>query len=91
LPIAVDGHLDNVADRIIVWGWSGLELGAPVLRYEGPVASGMLRGWSSADPDPLVMLGTPGLGLWFATLARIAPDGTLSDNVTTDLRIWGWE
>jgi hypothetical protein len=89
--IAPDGALsDNFADRIVVWGWAGAEPSAPDLRYEGPVAGGTLPGWNTDDPAPIVALGTPGFELWIATLVRIAPDGALSDNVATEIRIWGW-
>ena len=91
--IGPDGVLDqNLAERIVVWGWPTATPGAPTSRYAGPVDAGaVLRGWNPDAPEPLVMLGRfPGEDMWVATLARIAPDGTLSDNVTTELRVWGW-
>ena len=89
--IQPDGTLgDNVAERIIVWGWSPADPGVPSLRYEGPVGGGSLDGWDADNPDPLVMLGTPGLDIWLATLIRIAADGSLSDNFAASVKIWGW-
>ena len=89
--IAPDGTLsENVADRIIVWGWTGAEPSAPQPRYDGPIDGAVLPGWNARDPAPIVALGTPGFDLWIATLVRIAPDGTLSDNLAMSLRVWGW-
>jgi hypothetical protein len=90
LSIAPDGSIgDNVADRIVVWGWSGAEPSAPMLAYTGAVG-GQLDAWNARAPDPIVALGTPGFEVWLATLVRIAPDGTLSDNTATEIRIWRW-
>lgn len=91
--IGADGSLDqNAAERIIVWGWPDTPAGAPTPLYAGPVdGNAMLPGWDPDVPEPLVMLGKlPIIELWVSTLARISPDGTLSDNASTELRVWGW-
>lgn len=84
--IAEDGTIgDNVADRIIIWGWPS---GGPSERYDGPVdASAALSSWD--PPEPLVMGGALGT-LWFATLARIDADGSLHENVSNRLLVWGF-
>lgn len=91
--IGPDGELDqNLADRIVVWGWPPATTGAPTSRFAGPLdAEAVLPGWDPDAPEPLVMLGRfQGEDIWLTTLARIAPDGTLSDNVTNELRVFGW-
>jgi hypothetical protein len=89
--IAPDGSLgENIADRIVVWGWPAGTVGAPTLRYGGPVDAGaVLRGWDPDAPAPLVLLGRLG-ETWQSTLARVGADGTLSDNFAEELRVWGW-
>lgn len=90
--IAADGSLgDNVADRIIVWGWSDAALGAPDPRYSGPIAGGVLPGWDPGAPDPLVMLARfAGADTWQSTLVSIGPGGELRGNVADELLVWGW-
>jgi len=91
--IAPDGSLgDNLADRIVVWGWPAGTLAAPTLQYEGPVdASAVLPAWDPDAPVPLVMLGRLArTTTWQSTLARIGPGGELSENLATELRVWGW-
>lgn len=83
---------DNVSDRLVVWGWTPADLGAPHEIYAGPLdASAVIPGWSSSDPDPLVMLGRlTGVDTWQATLASIDADGVLGDNLAEELVVWGW-
>lgn len=91
--IGPDGELgDNVADRIIVWGWPMPGPGSPVPVYAGPLDEGaIVPDWNPDDPEPLVMLGRlADADTWHATLARIGPDGTLSDNAAEELHVWGW-
>jgi hypothetical protein len=90
--IAADGSLgDNVSDRIIVWGWSDAALGAPDLRYSGPIAGGELPGWNPGAPEPLVMLARfSGEATWQSTLVSIGPGGELRGNVADELMAWGW-
>lgn len=82
---------DNVADRLIVWGWDGPVPGAPTTLYDGPIVGGSLDGWDDSNPVPLVMLARlPASDVWQATLASIAPDGTLSENLAEHILVWGW-
>lgn len=89
--IGPDGALgDNLADRIVVWGWPDGTPGAPAQAYDGPVG-GMLPGWDPDQPRPLVMLARfADADTWQSTLATIAGDGTLGGNVADELRVWDW-
>ncbi len=86
--VADDGALsDNVAGEIVVWGWDD----APPLLYDGPVIGGTIPGWNADAPIPVVMLGRIDADAsWVATLASIAPDGALGDNVADRIVVWGW-
>jgi hypothetical protein len=90
--IAADGSLgDNMADRIVVWGWPVGALGAPDLRYSGPIAGGVLPDWDPQAPEPLVMLARfAGQDIWQSTLVSIGPGGELRGNVADELVAWGW-
>ena len=61
----------------------------PTELYRGPVVGGSIPGWDPDAPRPLVMLGRDADD-WVATLARIGPDGALSDNVTEEIIVWGF-
>jgi len=84
--IAADGTLsDNVAARILIYAFEG---DPPDLIFDGPVG-GRLPSWDPAAPLPLVMMGCQGTD-WVLALARIAPDGTLSDVIVDRLLVWTW-
>lgn len=90
--IGADGSLgDNLADRIIVWGWSGGTPGAPSVRYSGPIAGGQLDGWDPDAPEPMAMLARfSGQDTWQSTLVSIGPMGELRGNIADELMAWGW-
>jgi hypothetical protein len=91
--IAPDGATGtNVADRIVVWGWPDATPGAPTEVFAGPLdGNAVVPGWDADAPAPLVMMGTfTGTGIWQSTLARIDAGGRLSDNLATDIVVWGW-
>jgi hypothetical protein len=84
--IASDGTTSGiVVDRLVVWGW---RTGGPTLLYQGPVP-GTLPGWDAALPSRLVMGGALN-GSWYVTLARVDADGTLAENLSETLTVWGW-
>ncbi len=90
LRVLPDGSLtENVAERIIVWGWDAIASGAPELRYDGPLG-GKIPDWDAASPEPFVSGGDSALIDWWMTTFRIAPDGTTSGIIVDRLVVWGW-
>lgn len=88
-----DGSLMGAVDldEVIVWGWPSGTPGAPVLEFAGkPDGSGRVTPWDDAAPRPLVMLGQLGADTWWTTLASISADGSLADNSSTELLVWGF-
>jgi hypothetical protein len=81
---------DNVAERVVLWGWHGMDPGAPSIRYDGPVG-GLLPGWNASAPEPLVAGGeSSAVGSWWMTLCSLATNGTIGDNVSDRIVLWGW-
>jgi hypothetical protein len=70
-------------------GAGGGGSGGPQLLYDGPVG-GKLPGWDPAAPIPLVALGEVAAGTFWMTLLSIADDGTLGDNLSPRVLVWGW-
>lgn len=91
LQLESDGTLTaNVAERVVLWGWASADPGAPSIRYDGAVG-GQLAGWSSGTPEPLVAGGeATALDSWWMTLCSLGPDGTIGDNLSNRIVLWGW-
>ena len=90
--IAPGGQVSEVvADELRIWGWPAGATGAPAELASGPLATTRVPGWSQTAPRPLV-LGARQNGSqdWFAAVAKVHPDGALSELVVDTVTIWGW-
>jgi hypothetical protein len=84
--------METLVDEVIVWGWPAGTPGAPASLYDGPVdGTGAVPGWDADAPRPLVMAGRGDASdVWRSTLASVAQNGVLGDNVSAQLVVWGW-
>ena len=79
-----------VADEVRIWGWAdGAD--APDQLASGPLATTRVPDWSASAPRPLVLgARQDGSQDWFVAMAKVHPDGALSELVVDDVTIWGW-
>ena len=77
------------ADQVRIWGWEGSD--APAQLAAGPLATTRVPEWSVSAPRPLVLgARQDGSPDWFVAIAKVHPDGALSELVVDDVTIWGW-
>lgn len=90
--IAPGGQVSQVvADELRIWGWPAGAAGTPEMLATGPLATTRVPGWSQAAPRPLVLgARQDGSQDWFAAVAKVHPDGALSELVVDTVTIWGW-
>jgi hypothetical protein len=63
----------------------------PQALYAGAMASAVVPGWSDSAPRPLVVLAQQSASTdWVVSMARIHADGSVSDIIADQLRVWGW-
>jgi hypothetical protein len=83
---------DIIADDLKVWGWASGSQCHPDLIYSGAMdANARIPNWNVNNPRPVIVLAHQNANTdWVVSMARINPDGTITDIIADELRVWGW-